>query len=462
MALTKVTYAMINGAFVNAVDFGADPSGNTDSTAAIQAALNSLSAAGGTVYLPVGDYVVSSTLTCPDIDPGGPYASPIRILGDTVYETTHGTRIKWNGGNNTSLYKIPSYGVLENICFYNGNGASNVICVDAAPPSISNYTPRTYCNNVLIKSFYVGFKYNYAWNHTFINCNVIYCYYGYLFQTECNAITLVGCSLSNCTRGISDRGGTGSTGVAWVGGSIEACSEYGIDYFDANADSCGWVFEGVYFEGNAKTAALAKHITLRNCTINTDSLPGGEPIEIYGSRGVRIESLFLRNSSFASLGVIRIFGSANNYLKNSVYLDVPFYRSALQKSVVDYRSMLIDEGILDFTCYRLIETPYIDASGAYDDVLAVEGDPINKDLKVVAAKMIVDTQVVVSGSFTVGAGYNPSFNELASKTYNTNVNVGIYDISVASPVSINNATQSALWYGTAETSGKYKLRVYLI
>lgn len=40
MALTKATYSMINGAPVNVLDFGADPTGLTDSTSAIQAAID--------------------------------------------------------------------------------------------------------------------------------------------------------------------------------------------------------------------------------------------------------------------------------------------------------------------------------------------------------------------------------------------------------------------------------------
>ena len=41
MALTKVTYSMIQGAAKSILDFGADPTGNTDSTVAIQTAINS-------------------------------------------------------------------------------------------------------------------------------------------------------------------------------------------------------------------------------------------------------------------------------------------------------------------------------------------------------------------------------------------------------------------------------------
>lgn len=65
MGLTKVTYAMIDGAMVNVLDYGADPTGTDDSTAAIQAAIDA--ANGGTVYIPAGTYITSDTLECTTI-----------------------------------------------------------------------------------------------------------------------------------------------------------------------------------------------------------------------------------------------------------------------------------------------------------------------------------------------------------------------------------------------------------
>lgn len=66
MSLTKASYSMINGASVNVLDFGADPTGTNDSAAAIQAAINSVSntyekATG--IYFPAGIYIILSTLT---------------------------------------------------------------------------------------------------------------------------------------------------------------------------------------------------------------------------------------------------------------------------------------------------------------------------------------------------------------------------------------------------------------
>lgn len=62
MSLTKVTYSMIDGEIVNAVDYGADPTGTSDSQPAITAALNS---GASFVLLPAGTYVLESTLVKP-------------------------------------------------------------------------------------------------------------------------------------------------------------------------------------------------------------------------------------------------------------------------------------------------------------------------------------------------------------------------------------------------------------
>lgn len=63
MSLTKVSYSMIDGAVVNILDYGADPTGVADSTAAIQAAINSFVSGRGTVFFPIGTFKVTSTIT---------------------------------------------------------------------------------------------------------------------------------------------------------------------------------------------------------------------------------------------------------------------------------------------------------------------------------------------------------------------------------------------------------------
>jgi hypothetical protein len=58
MPLTKATYSMIDGAPANVLDFGADPTGSSDSAAAIQAAFDS---GAKEVIIPTGTFLIGTT-----------------------------------------------------------------------------------------------------------------------------------------------------------------------------------------------------------------------------------------------------------------------------------------------------------------------------------------------------------------------------------------------------------------
>lgn len=59
MSLTKATFAMIDGAYANILDYGADPTGAQNSSSAIQSAIDS----GNPVYAPPGTYLCEITIT---------------------------------------------------------------------------------------------------------------------------------------------------------------------------------------------------------------------------------------------------------------------------------------------------------------------------------------------------------------------------------------------------------------
>ena len=66
MALTKVSFSMIEGAQYNVLDYGAVGDGVTDDGPAIQAAVDAAFAAGGgTVYAPAGTYLLASYTSLP-------------------------------------------------------------------------------------------------------------------------------------------------------------------------------------------------------------------------------------------------------------------------------------------------------------------------------------------------------------------------------------------------------------
>jgi len=85
MSLTKASYSMITGAVVNALDFGADPTGVADSTNAIQNAINSLATSGGVVRLPVGTYAVTSPIQM---------SSGVSLIGDGYFGGSSATAQK--------------------------------------------------------------------------------------------------------------------------------------------------------------------------------------------------------------------------------------------------------------------------------------------------------------------------------------------------------------------------------
>lgn len=125
MSLTKVSYSMITGAVVNVLDYGADPTGVADSTAAIQNAINYAatlgpSSVGNVVYMPPGEYKTTSTITTGTASPvgqvalvgAGLYATIIKPDGDftvlnvvTSYAETGGFAIEWPA---TAAASIPS------------------------------------------------------------------------------------------------------------------------------------------------------------------------------------------------------------------------------------------------------------------------------------------------------------------------------------------------------------------
>ena len=113
MALTKVSYSMIQAAPINVADYGATGDGSTDDTAAIQAAFDAVSASGGTVVFEPGKtYMIN-----------GSYL-PIQTLFGGV-KPKSGTIIQ---GNNAKLKVITSS--ATGYCVLNLNAVSNIAIND--------------------------------------------------------------------------------------------------------------------------------------------------------------------------------------------------------------------------------------------------------------------------------------------------------------------------------------------
>ncbi len=113
MALTKAHNRMIEGAEVNVQDFGADPTGVSDSAAAIQAAVD----AGNRIYIPAGTYLITESIILKDnthIYGDGIDATIIQEGGSAAdFTVSLFINENWNsttGNENISVYDISFYG----------------------------------------------------------------------------------------------------------------------------------------------------------------------------------------------------------------------------------------------------------------------------------------------------------------------------------------------------------------
>lgn len=83
MSLTKVSYAMVNGAYFNVLDYGAVGDGTTDDRTAINLAFQTcFNAGGGTVFFPAGTYYISDYIGNTDYA-GNTQTINISVLGES-------------------------------------------------------------------------------------------------------------------------------------------------------------------------------------------------------------------------------------------------------------------------------------------------------------------------------------------------------------------------------------------
>ena len=138
MALTKVSYSMIEGSPVNVLDYGADSTGATDSTAAIQSAIDT----GRKVFVPAGIYLVDS-LTPKTSD------GYLNMYGEEGLTELKGKLTSSTGITSTGVVANDGRIYLSDLIF---NGFS--YCIHFL--ETFTYTHKAYVNNCVFKSSQQG------------------------------------------------------------------------------------------------------------------------------------------------------------------------------------------------------------------------------------------------------------------------------------------------------------------
>jgi hypothetical protein len=146
MPLTKATYSMIEGAIANVLDFGADPTGATDSSAAFQAA----GATGKTIFVPKGTYQASFGLRNSQIIFGEGARNQSKIIPPAG--ATYVIAVAANSFETTSKQHCQ----IRDLSVENPNNVSGCVGVFFSAVDVTEINDSHRIDNVYINGFQIG------------------------------------------------------------------------------------------------------------------------------------------------------------------------------------------------------------------------------------------------------------------------------------------------------------------
>jgi len=247
MSLTKATYAMIDGAPVNVLDFGAIGDGVADDTTAIQNAIN----ASSNVYIPEGTYLVTKALQILSSKTiyGAGVGGTIIKRTSTTPETINGASvvaILYTGGSSVKVSDLELLGettAVNGIFFgldgtlVTNNSSFNNIAIgdcfgaikDSAGPYMTSFT------NVRATSCNSGFVFDgsfFKTSLTFTNCWAENCGQGWLFNLTYYSV------LNSCGADYCNYTSTGNPYGTGYGARNTANGIYDITSSQITFNSC--------------------------------------------------------------------------------------------------------------------------------------------------------------------------------------------------------------------------------
>jgi hypothetical protein len=217
MALTKASFSMINGAYYNVLDYGAVGDGTTDSTAAIQAAIEAAQASAKPVYIPAGNYLVTDTLTVyngtqitgdTNFSYGAGYARPVYATTITFSPTSSKDLFNyaWKGSGPGRIFhtSIENLYMTGNANASKGLKLNGVIYAKFANLTFEGFSVGVYCDatinnryeNIFISdATYVGVQYagNAETTDTWEQCTFFGCPVGVRFDAASIAVRFNSC-----------------------------------------------------------------------------------------------------------------------------------------------------------------------------------------------------------------------------------------------------------------------------
>lgn len=381
MALTKATYSMIEGAYLNVLDYGAVGDGVHDDTAAIQAALDavaskSANSIGGTVFLPSGRYLVTAPLgisvgttilgetsglvgIAPNPNTGTTFVlSPYQADGTTQWTTSTlnpGTTVsgrvlfymKGSGG----VVTMRNFGAIPNntlaadgIFFYTGNQTGIYVGQGVTQGFFDTIRPT---------AFSVCFNTSKMNDCNFVNCGIEFC------QTVFSVV-----NDSNGAIGqFSDNRFVNTTFFGYLNAftmgegnsanvSFSACTFLGSTGVNTNT-----------FINAATNATLIEFWTISSCVFNNSAAAGGNKNLIRVASGnPQIERVTFSGCIFMECGIdIQYIASATT-IKYLVFSGCEFYDSPT--------NIAFELDNMSLVGCTFIYDSYIDISGFNNSVIS--------------------------------------------------------------------------------------------
>lgn len=250
MSLTKATYSMINGAPANVLDYGADPTGVADSSAAFAAAV----ATGKTVFAPAGTYKAQVNLQSGQmlVGEGSRNVTTLIPISNSQYVV---------GINATSVAKQRC--VIANLSITNPNSATGNVGIRFQGTDVNSINDYHLLENVYIDSIETGIvvRGRQIWS-TYVNVEVTNATTGLDVITDgttpaFNQNVFLNCRFAECTgRGVSVVGQ--NTTLGFYTCDFEVCNSSNVAgeaavYIE---DSEQASFIGCYWENNGAGVAV--------------------------------------------------------------------------------------------------------------------------------------------------------------------------------------------------------------
>tara|TARA_B110000503_G_scaffold139731_1_gene228825 strand:+ start:2949 stop:4358 length:1410 start_codon:yes stop_codon:yes gene_type:complete len=288
MSLTKVSYSMISGAYENVLDYGADPSGVTDSAAAFQAAIDYAVANVKGVFIPSSDVSTVYRIETPLVIDG-----PIDFIGESMNGVTI-TGVGIGAGNYLLSITDPTKitGMKVGNFTLMGDGACNCLYINNVTAStFENINVRTAVNGVDFAST-AGNTYQMTWS----NLNTLTAISGSAVRVLSGG-SVVHTTFQNCffggNTGFYTSSGSGLNSTTMLSCNFEGNANYGM-YIGGGVQGLSMV--GCRTEGILNLIADFMFDPQAGAACNGISITGG-----YFSRG---------NAASA----IRFNGSSNGFL----------------------------------------------------------------------------------------------------------------------------------------------------